>query len=921
MMRYVPVLAVVMTAAALYVSRGVLDQTSTADGSTRVALLPPWAALVAFAAMGALGVLWLHRRALPRASATAVRPPIGPLVVPTLLLGVLLLPYLPWIPDAMPQLQMLAGPLRAVIWLVVIAQFGWVLWQARLLTADWLGHRTVAQMALVVAVATALVSGVAAARLTHTALYPAGDEPHYLIIAQSLWRDGDLKIENNHQRGDYREYFQPDLAPHYVTRGSDQEIYSIHPVGLPALVAPVYAMAGYRGVVFGIVLMAAAAAGLMWRSVVRATNTPGAATFGWAAVAMTTPFLYNSFAVYPEVAAGLAAVIALTWAAATPASAKAARWLPVGLASAALPWLSTKYAPMSAVLVLVACARLAWPAKEGRAARLSVGDIVPGTFAVIAPYALSLAAWFWFFYAIWGVPLPQAPYGALVQTTPFNLVFGAPGLLFDQEYGLLAYAPVYILAGTGLWAMWREGGDLRRRGWETALTVLALLGTVGAFRIWWGGSASPGRPMVSGLLLLALPMAVAFRASPAGSARRATQHLLLWLSIGVAAVMGVAQEGSLINNGRDGSSGLLEYLSPRWPAWSAAPSFIQHEAPTAMLHAAAWLALAAAAALVLGRVRTPRPGVASAAALAGSGTVLLAAALLVPVLPADPAWPALDLRARARLPLLDSFDTVTRPIGIEYTPFRVTSASTLATHVALHVDPDSRAEPQPLRVIHNGRVSLPAGRYRLVVEWAGQRQGESIGLQVGRTGEPWRTWPVDAQPGEHWSMEVDLPLDASFVGLRGSTEIERAIAHITWTPISVVEASKRPRLPTVMGASQSGGSAIFHYDENAFQEATGFWVRGGRTTRLTIHRRQPNEPLRLRVHSGLIANLLRLSMPGWTETRELMPLTPVIVDIPAGDRALVTLELSNDHEFVPMVLDAASSDHRPLGVWVEVLGP
>jgi hypothetical protein len=24
-------------------------------------------------------------------------------------------------------------------------------------------------------------------------------------MAQSLWRDGDLKIENNHQRGDYRE--------------------------------------------------------------------------------------------------------------------------------------------------------------------------------------------------------------------------------------------------------------------------------------------------------------------------------------------------------------------------------------------------------------------------------------------------------------------------------------------------------------------------------------------------------------------------------------------------------------------------------------------------------------------------------------------------------------------------------------------
>src|SRR5690606_10388821 len=107
---------------------------------------------------------------------------------------------------------------------------------------------------------------------------------------------------------------------------------------------------------------------------------------------------------------------------------------------------------------------------------------------------------FSFFYAYWGTPLPSAPYGKLVQTSPKNLVFGAPGLLFDQEYGLLAYAPVYILALTGLVAMIRSGGENRRRAIEIALTFGALLGTVGAFRIWWGGSASPSRPLASGLL-------------------------------------------------------------------------------------------------------------------------------------------------------------------------------------------------------------------------------------------------------------------------------------------------------------------------------------------------------------------------------------------------------------------------------------
>jgi hypothetical protein len=32
---------------------------------------------------------------------------------------------------------------------------------------------------------------------------PGGDEPHFLLVAQSLLKDGDLKIANNYERQDY----------------------------------------------------------------------------------------------------------------------------------------------------------------------------------------------------------------------------------------------------------------------------------------------------------------------------------------------------------------------------------------------------------------------------------------------------------------------------------------------------------------------------------------------------------------------------------------------------------------------------------------------------------------------------------------------------------------------------------------------
>jgi hypothetical protein len=884
----------------------------------RVALLPPWVSLVGFLALGALGLLWLDRRAVPRGTATAVRPPLGPLLLPLLGLLILTLHYLPLLPDVFPALQVLAGPVRGVVWLVVLAQWLWTLGQARIVRADWLQRATAPQLMIAVGLATAILVGAAAVRFTETVLYPAGDEPHYLVIAQSLWRDGDLKIENNHTRGDYREYFPRELEPHYLTRGADGEIYSIHPVGMPAMMAPIYAAGGYRAVVVVFVVMAALAAALMWRTTLRATNGIGAATFACAAVVATAPFLFNAFAIYPEVPAALAVAVAVAIFVRSPAELRA--WIGVGVCCAVLPWLSTKYAPMSAALVVVAAARVLFPdALAGGLRAMPAGTRLRWLAAIGVPYGVSLALWFAFFYWIWGVPLPQAPYGALVQTSPWNLIFGAPGLLFDQEYGLLPYAPVYVLAVTGLWVMWRAEPSARRLAVEIIVVFGALLGTVGAFRIWWGGSASPGRPLTSGLLLLAVPMAFAFRAAPMASAQRAAQQLLLWASVGVTGILLLAQQGLLTANGRDGTSSLLEYVSPRWPAWTLAPSFIHHEAGTAIVHTLVWLALAAAAAFVLGRIRTAAFGTASLAAIIITTVSLVVAMVVIPGLPLSPAWAVLDVRARSRLPIIDEFDRVARPVAIVYSPFRFTSPAELIAHASVTAARGVRTDPQPIRVLHNGRFSLPAGTYRIEVDWSGARTGETLGLQVGRTGDAWQQWIVDARPGEQWSAEFSLPLDASFVGLRGSQALEQVIERVRFVPVSVMDLGQRPRGPTVIAASRSGPASVFYYDLNVSPEEAGFWVWGSRRTRVTIARSSTTAPLVLRVHSGPIDNRLHLTTFGWQETVTLQPQAPVTVEIPASTGALVTLDLEADSAFVPRDRDASSSDTRSLGVWVEVV--
>ena len=910
-----PAAACVITGLALYVTRGVLDQTVTATGVLRFALLPPWQALVGFICLAALGLVLIDHLNAPRGTTTKKRPRLRDIVPPLFALAILLLPFMPVVPDRWPALQALSGPLNAVVWLSVIALQVWVLWQSRLITARAIARWQVSAISVLIFLATLAATGAAAGRLATSTLFPSGDEPHYLVIAQSLWRDGDLKIQNNHQRGDYREYYEGDLEPHYLTRGVDREIYSIHPIGIAVLLAPVYGAAGYAGVVTALILMASIAAAVAWRWTVATLDAPGVATFGWAAIGLTGPYVLNSFTVYPEIPAALALMCAFVWT--VPRDDRRpgfGRWIAAGVAIAVLPWLSTKYAPMSAALLLVVTYRLR---KKEPASFLRD----PKTWAVAALYAISLAGWFAFFYAIWGKPLPMAPYGSMVQTSPLTLRAGGPGLLFDQEYGLLALAPVYVLAATGLWQMWRAGGPLRRLALEITFIFGALLATVGAFGIWWGGASPPGRPIVSGLLLFMLPIAVAFRSAPSGSPLRAAQHLLLWISIGIGITLAVGQDGLLLNNARDGTSALLEFWSPRWELWTLAPTFIGQPWTIGWLRSAWWLAVAALAAFALTRVRASGPGWSAFVAAATLAVSLIVIAMTMPLLPVAKPMPRVDLSARSRLAALDGFDARVRPAAMLYDPLRRGATAGVVPQLTLGVKAGQRTDRQPMRVIHNGRFTLPAGTYRIDVAFNASAAGQRwpLSLQVGRAGPPLESWNIAAQTGQIWSTTLWLPVNASFVGLRGPTELEQAIDAITITPTAVVDAGSRPIVPVVVAAAQFDGALLFFHDDRMYPEPTGFWALGARTSDITVATPPGrNTPVVLRIHSGGKANTATFSTFGWQQQHSLTPGESAEIELPTMTGGVVPLTISVEDGFYPRELDPASTDQRFLGFWIEV---
>ena len=358
---------------------------------------------------------------------------------------------------------------------------------------------------------------------------PGADEPHYLVITQSLIRDHDLAIENNHARGDYREYFGGTLRPDFLQRGLGEVIYSIHAPGLPALLVPAYAAAGYTGAVVMLCLFAAFTAwavfDLAWR-----LAGPAAAWLTWASVCLTVPFVPHSWLIFPEIPGALAVASAARWLYA-PLPARARTWIGRGLVLATLPWLHTKFVILMAAMGGLLVLRV-W--RQSRAA-----------FALAAPMIVSVALWRYSFYRLYGVLDPQVPYGDFAKLNVLfsNIPRGVLGLMFDQKFGLLVYAPIYLLATTGCWMM--------TRGAAHRWFALGLLATAGAFvasstrlYMWWGGSSAPAR-----FLVPVLPTSTLVRtlhAGPAGGTARVT----------------VAGQGRSVTLARDETRDVAVPLSP-----------------------------------------------------------------------------------------------------------------------------------------------------------------------------------------------------------------------------------------------------------------------------------------------------------------------------------------------------------------------
>lgn len=294
----------------------------------------------------------------------------------------------------------------------------------------------------------------------------AGDEPHYLLIAQSLLQDRDFDLTNNYAQREYARYmmFEGELQPHVVPGAKPGSSYSFHSPGIAVLLFPFYALGTLfkgKALVFIIRLGTSFFGALFSLQVYLYARSEwqkdNLALRLWFLTSFTSPVLFYSIHVYPEMVVAFLSLAVFRIFRFSP-SISCPKLLLSSLLLSSLIWFHALKYIILFVPVFVYCLwtgmkkfKLGW--------KLIPFIIVPGIVFVLY---LNFQHNLYGSYSLFAVSVAQS----MTEGDPLqfvkNLLFNIPfhyrsetliGYFFDQRDGLLFYAPQARFLVAVIWGL------------------------------------------------------------------------------------------------------------------------------------------------------------------------------------------------------------------------------------------------------------------------------------------------------------------------------------------------------------------------------------------------------------------------------------------------------------------------------------
>jgi hypothetical protein len=312
----------------------------------------------------------------------------------------------------------------------------------------------------------------------------SGDEPHYFLVSESLIHDGDVDVKNDYLAGRYRSYYAGHLDPHVNTSMftlASKHWYSMHGVGLSAVLVPAFWVGGAHGATVAMVVIAVIVLVLTFLWVRRFTSDARLAAIATGALGLSPFFLGLEGRAFPDLATA-ALLLGCLLLLELPRR-RSRHLLLLGVLVGVSPWLHFKNAIAFGTIAAIAFVQVARSPEGGRERIRQLLALTAPVLVLGIGYELAIRGW----YGSW---LPTR----MVQ--PGNAVFalsaarGLAAVSFDSARGLLTNNPalLLVLAGLPVWLRRCPGPVLR-----LALVLAPTILLQATFSDWAGAYAPAGR--------------------------------------------------------------------------------------------------------------------------------------------------------------------------------------------------------------------------------------------------------------------------------------------------------------------------------------------------------------------------------------------------------------------------------------------
>jgi hypothetical protein len=410
--------------------------------------------------------------------------------------------------------------------------------------------------------------------LTHGTFAGTGDEPHYLAIAHSIAFDNDLDLSNNYGANEPLVgggVLQPEA---HVRAGVGNITRPVHDVGMPLLfspavrvfvpltnvltrVVPPTAMQRARlnpPVLYRHLLsllmawLATVLGGLMFDAFVTLGATPPTALGTAALLALSPPLLIFSILFFTELLSALLC-FAVFSAIALKDERGAAYWWWIGAATGVLVLVHARNAGLMLPLAALGLYHLRDRARRNEAIAFAAG--------VVAMVVIRTVVNYWFWGTLISGPHARAGDWHGLAALLTEMTTRKAGLLVDQEFGLLIYAPIYLCALAGAIALWTKRRDVTLAIAAVALFYVTLIiCPLTNVHGWTGGWNPAGRFLTPIAPLLGILVFAGLRALPRAAA---IPIVVLQIAISVYAW----QHPKLLWNDGDGRAAFCDVVGDR----------------------------------------------------------------------------------------------------------------------------------------------------------------------------------------------------------------------------------------------------------------------------------------------------------------------------------------------------------------------